>query len=77
MIGLSKGSTPCYGCGDRIVGCHSSCEKYAEYHKKIAEIRKERWVDASCKDVAYNAKKTSKRDARNGHNEKNVRNYRG
>ena len=24
---------PCKGCEDRTVGCHGSCEKYAEYRK--------------------------------------------
>lgn len=24
---------PCHGCEDRIVGCHSVCEKYKAYRK--------------------------------------------
>lgn len=32
-------SVPCYGCDKRHVGCHSSCESYKEYQKKIAEQR--------------------------------------
>jgi hypothetical protein len=26
--------SPCYGCEDRQVGCHGSCERYAKYHKE-------------------------------------------
>ena len=66
MSGMGKGNTPCYGCGDRVVGCHSSCEKYAEYHKKITEMRKERWIDASCKDVNFLAKEKQRREKMGG-----------
>lgn len=32
--------SPCLGCMDRQVGCHSVCELYAEYQKgRITEIR--------------------------------------
>jgi len=24
---------PCFKCGDRCVGCHSSCERYGEWRK--------------------------------------------
>lgn len=27
----------CYGCTDRKVGCHGTCEQYAEYMKKKDE----------------------------------------
>lgn len=34
----------CFGCQDRVVGCHSKCEKYqkwlAEYQKDKANIKK-------------------------------------
>lgn len=30
-------SAPCKGCGDRVLGCHSTCDKY----KQFAEERKE------------------------------------
>lgn len=30
---------PCYGCEDRELGCHSSCEKYAEFKIKLDEFR--------------------------------------
>ena len=30
-------SAPCKDCGDRVIGCHSACDKY----KKFANERKE------------------------------------
>ena len=30
--------TPCQGCKDRFVGCHSICKKYADYRKQVTEI---------------------------------------
>ena len=35
-------SAPCMNCPDRVVGCHSKCEKYAEFKEhcnKIGEIK--------------------------------------
>jgi Ni/Co efflux regulator RcnB len=26
--------SPCLGCASRVLGCHSSCEKYRSYQKK-------------------------------------------
>lgn len=33
--------TGCYYCQDRHQGCHSECEKYAEYRKLVESARKE------------------------------------
>lgn len=36
-IKAKDGICPCYGCEERFVGCHSSCEKFgawSENHKK-------------------------------------------
>lgn len=30
---------PCYGCADRVVGCHANCERYLEAAAKDCEIR--------------------------------------
>lgn len=27
--------SPCKGCKDRIVGCHSNCKKYIEWRKEL------------------------------------------
>ena len=35
-------SSPCFGCENRVLGCHSGCEPYQEYsaeRKKISELR--------------------------------------
>lgn len=40
---LTSKPTPCMGCGDRFVGCHDRCERYAQYRAKMdaqIEIRK-------------------------------------
>lgn len=51
-----KGDTPCFDCGDRQLGCHSSCERYAEYISKLKETRKKIWVDKSVDDLNFQAK---------------------
>lgn len=33
----------CKGCTDRAVGCHGTCEKYAEFLAKRQAEREERW----------------------------------
>lgn len=30
---------PCYGCADRVVGCHANCERYLTAAAKDREIR--------------------------------------
>lgn len=30
-----KPKSPCYGCEERDAGCHSKCEKYADWKKEI------------------------------------------
>lgn len=36
---------PCHGCEERHEACHDHCEKYAEYKKKLEEIRSARDAD--------------------------------
>lgn len=38
-IGLNLESS-CNGCEKRHVGCHSHCEAYAEFRRRVAEARK-------------------------------------
>lgn len=28
---VNSRKTPCYGCSERVGGCHSTCEKYKEF----------------------------------------------
>ena len=39
-------SSPCKDCGDREVGCHSSCERYIAFTEARAEERKARQTEA-------------------------------
>lgn len=38
---MGKLLTPCKGCEDRVVGCHSVCDKYITWKAKRDEIKKE------------------------------------
>lgn len=44
-------STPCYGCADRCMGCHGTCEKYKSYRDKMDDV-KEKSHEASERFVA-------------------------
>lgn len=32
--------SPCANCPERVLHCHSKCEKYLAYHEKVCAIRK-------------------------------------
>ena len=34
--------SPCLGCPDRVPLCHNTCERYAEYKRKVDEIKSRR-----------------------------------
>lgn len=38
-VGIQLKETPCKDCAERCAECHGKCEKYAEYRKKIDDIR--------------------------------------
>lgn len=40
MVG--DNNSPCLGCEERQIGCHSTCKDYAEMKKRIAETNKNR-----------------------------------
>ncbi len=40
----------CMGCTDRKVGCHSSCDVYAQYLKKLEVIKKKQKYDSLCRN---------------------------
>ena len=40
---MKKVMSPCYKCEDRVVGCHSRCEKYLEYSGIMASNREENY----------------------------------
>ena len=37
--------TPCRGCEDRILGCHSTCQKYIDWKKKVQEYNDKMYAD--------------------------------
>lgn len=41
MMVFKNENVPCKGCSERIVGCHSTCEKYAEFTKENSKLRRE------------------------------------
>lgn len=54
--------SPCYGCQNRTVTCHSDCEKYLEYRNECDRIRLEKmkrydFKDYICRKVEQNSKK--------------------
>lgn len=33
--------SPCYGCEDRTIGCHETCDKYKDFHNEaLKDFRK-------------------------------------
>ena len=39
---MKKPKAPCFKCEDRVIGCHSTCERYKEYAGIVAEDRESR-----------------------------------
>ena len=33
--------SPCFGCPDRVLGCHADCEKYNDFKEERIELNKE------------------------------------
>lgn len=58
-------SVPCYNCDKRSVGCHSSCESYKEYRKKISEkqeaIRKKKDEEEMLTDTRIRSMKKTRK----------------
>lgn len=48
-------NNPCYGCGERAVGCHAACEKYRGWRagadETAAEIRRKAEAQGQCNDL--------------------------
>lgn len=39
---MKQPTSPCFGCPDRVVGCHTVCEKYIAYDNECKVLRDER-----------------------------------
>ena len=35
-------NSPCLDCTDRVLGCHSSCERYREFGQELERVAKQR-----------------------------------
>ena len=46
---------PCLNCKERKVGCHSTCEKYINYHNERVEWNKKRYEANKKKQEVLNA----------------------
>lgn len=46
----------CQGCTDRVVGCHSKCERYAREAERNEKIKAARQADGDCRAYAYKVK---------------------
>ena len=55
---------PCHGCKDRVIGCHSSCEKYAEYDRENKQRREK--IKKHYEASNFLAEQTLKTMRRNG-----------
>lgn len=55
--------SPCKECGDRMIGCHATCEGYKAYRAKVdaqkEAVLKQKAIDADA--VAYMAERKRKR----------------
>lgn len=59
---MNKGETPCYGCGDRFVGCHSQCEKYKVFREESLRRYKKAHMDWQIEDTNWKGKGQSKKE---------------
>lgn len=48
--------SPCKDCQDRVVGCHSKCEKYATYRAGVEKDKKRRNEMKAIDDAEISAK---------------------
>lgn len=59
-----KITSPCMNCEDRKIACHDNCDRYAEYRKKISEIRNAEFADMVTRRMRPTATQKKKGDRR-------------
>lgn len=47
----------CHGCTDRVVGCHSKCERYAREKERNDAILAAKRADRDTRDYTYDQKR--------------------
>lgn len=51
-----KESAPCKGCVDRVLHCHSACERYKQYKSLVDAQNQQRRAEYEEKNFAFEAK---------------------
>ncbi len=41
---FAKMKSPCLGCKDRFIGCHSKCDKYIKYRNEYDKLNKKEFM---------------------------------
>lgn len=49
-------SAPCKGCADRVLHCHSTCERYKQYKSLVDAQNRKRRAEYEEKNFAFEAK---------------------
>ena len=61
---MNSKNNPCFGCTDRVVGCHGSCNKYIQFREELTTektvIRNAMAEDRTWADVKVSAVKRCK-----------------
>lgn len=57
-------NAPCKDCPDRVVGCHSACEKYIEYRKERDKFLEQRMKETRLRDDLWVTSRHNKRQKR-------------
>ena len=40
MFNIRSNNNPCFECKDRVVNCHSTCEKYLKWKQEYEQLKK-------------------------------------
>lgn len=56
--------SPCFGCKDRYMGCHSKCDRYAAYRAALEEEKQLDKFDKDCEDYIRAKNKKMQKIAR-------------
>lgn len=67
-----KIASPCYNCTDRCVGCHSECQRFADFRATL-ETEKQAAKDASVEQCRAQEYEVSTRKAKNTGGENELR----
>lgn len=52
-MNISKVKSPCMGCDQRRLHCHSECSNYISYLKANEAIRRQKWEQIAINDTLY------------------------